>query len=62
MQLDLWEIFCTRCGCPRPKAEHPCPECRCPEFSLGPTVTTDGWRKRDAGTHPAGPTDAGAGG
>ncbi len=49
-QPSLFEFWCARCGCPRPRGTHPCPECRYTEFSLEPVPQCLGWkRRRDAG-------------
>jgi hypothetical protein len=35
--------YCNRCGCPRDEKVGVCPDCHCPEFSLGPNVTSDAY-------------------
>lgn len=45
---DPGPIYCGRCGRPRPESEHPCPDCRCPEFSLHENSLSEGWRRRQA--------------
>jgi hypothetical protein len=37
--------FCTRCGCPH-KAGDACPDCGEREFSLTPSPTFAGWKRR----------------
>lgn len=45
-QADLFFRFCTRCGCVYERTASRCPDCQNPEYSLAPTVTTEGWLRR----------------